>query len=219
MKVKLYAIGFSAVIIGFLSTYKVQAQQLLSLVKTEAYNNYLYGGFYSGDQNLMITEQIYTYNDKNLLLDLSTWQTSKGERNLTNQSRYIYNDDGNTLSVITKQRDHTTKKMNIQGMTEYEYNAEGKIESMVYQYRDYASGELVYSYKYDYIYGAGENQEMKIYNWSVAENNWITEPPYDEMEYPEEAIVSEYEGGLGYEHPGNKYELVYNEDKTVSTGT
>jgi len=213
MKANIYAIGFSVLSLGFIAMENVKAQQLLSHVKTESFNNYMHREFHSGSIGIAINEQFYTYNDKNLLVDMSIWVTNNGERYLNSQTLYTYNDDGKSLTTISNQRDYTTKKMNVQSISEYEYNPDGNIASMVQQYRDYNTGEMIYSYKYEYTYGAGETQEFKLYNWNYEMNDWLAEPPY------EESMEGAHDGKPGYEYPVNDYEQVYNEDSTLITTT
>ncbi|MBL4657714.1 MAG: hypothetical protein JKX73_06915 [Flavobacteriales bacterium] len=220
MKVNLYAIGFSVLALGFLPAEETKAQQLLSHVKTEAFNNHYYGHYDETNTGKTLTEQFYDYNDKNVITKYSSWTTSKGARKLNNQTVYTYNDDGNILGTVTEQLDYNTKELVLQGRTDYEYNADGKVESMVYQYRDYASKEMIYSYKYEYTYGSGDIAESKTYNWSLELDDWVVQPPYDAAR--DDYI---YDGEWGHEYAEpiegkpvyNGYDFFYNEDSTVST--
>ena len=227
MKTKRYTTR-SRIIIGTVfaislsGTEPLQAQQLPSLVKTETFYNHMYRKMGVGVSPIATpittSEQMYTYTDKNLVKEISVWMTTREGRYLSGVTSYTYREDGQTLTVISQQRDYKSKELHIQGITAYEYNVDGKIASMNYQYRDYNSGEMINSYKYEYTYGPGENQEFKIYNWGVEDGDWVEQPPYDEDEgiYTDEAL---YDGDLGYYHPESKNDLVYNEDSTLSTMT
>jgi len=210
----------SALTINLATIQEVQAQQLLSLVKSETYNNHMYSSVGEDGEPMTgpvtITEQVYQYTDKNLLEEIAVWMSGQKGRYLNSMTSYTYTSDGQPLSIISKQRDYNSKEMYIQGVTAYEYNADGKVASMSYRYRDFNSGEMVYSYKYEYTYGAGESQEFKIFNWGVEQNDWVEQPPYDEADYADEAV---YDGDLSYYYPKSKHDMVYNDDSTVSTMT